>query len=200
LTAVALAPFSFASSSSDVRSPVAAVLMQRFRPYIQFAFLDHGYFFFAPNPGPSHLLRCRVKTTDGKTIERMYPDRQLDYPRLLYHRHFMLAEQLNAMFVPPTPPPVRENSLEYREWQRARREYEARRESFIKHLRHVFGSNDVELSRVEHRPLSPDQLRRGMKLSDRDLYVDLPENPDPELLYPIDPRDSEEPTNSEVLP
>jgi len=196
LTAVALAPFTFASTGEGVRSPVAVQMMQWFRPYIQFAFLDHGYFFFAPNPGPSHLLRCRVKTADGKTIERLYPDRHLDFPRLLYHRHFMLAEQLNAMFAPPTPPPVPENSVEYREWQQARREYEARRESFIKHLQYVFGSNDVELTRVEHRPLSPEQLRRGAKFSDRDLYVELPENPDPEVLYPVNPG----PRDLEVLP
>src|SRR5262245_23605022 len=71
LTAVALAPFAFASTSPGVRSPVAAELMRWFRPYIQFAFLDHGYFFFAPNPGASHLLRCRAKTADGNTTVRL---------------------------------------------------------------------------------------------------------------------------------
>jgi hypothetical protein len=186
LTAVTLAPFSFASSSPSVRSPVAIHLLRWFRPYIQFAFLDHGYFFFAPNPGPSHLLRCRVKTADGNTVERIYPDRQLDYPRLLYHRHFMLAEQLNTMFVPPTPPPIPENTPEYRDWQAARREYEARKGSFINHLRHVYRSDNVELTRVEHRPISPEQLRRGAQLSDRALYLELPENPDPGLSYPDD--------------
>src|SRR5262245_38336430 len=166
LTAVALAPFSFASSGPEARSPIAAQLMHIFRPYIQFAFLDHGYFFFAPNPGPSHLLRCRVKMADGKTIERLYPDRNRDYPRLLYHRHFMLAEQLNTMFAPPDPPPFPEGSRAYREWQAARVAYEARRASFIEHLQHWYGSDNVELIRVEHRPLSPEQIRRGTKLFD----------------------------------
>ncbi len=36
--------------------------------YMEALYLDHGYFFFAPNPGPSHLLRCDIR--DAKADRR----------------------------------------------------------------------------------------------------------------------------------
>ncbi|NIO41435.1 MAG: hypothetical protein GTO41_15415, partial [Burkholderiales bacterium] len=55
-------------------------------------FLDHGYRFFAPEPGPGHLVRYEVTTSDGAGAAGQFPDRDRIWPRLLYHRWFMLSE------------------------------------------------------------------------------------------------------------
>ena len=39
-----------------------------FRPYLEAAYLDHGYAFFAPDPGPSHLVRYELEFDDGGVI------------------------------------------------------------------------------------------------------------------------------------
>lgn len=78
-------------------------------------FLDHAYKFFAPNPGASHLLRYDLYFADGtKRVNRddqILPDRFHHWPRLMYHRHFMLTEFLNDgrppdAWVPEPPAPA----------------------------------------------------------------------------------------------
>src|SRR5262245_46752829 len=106
LTAVFVAPFAFACNSGPVPSPLASAVYGWFRPYLGALYLDHGYFFFAPNPGPSHLVDYKVEFADGRPpVTGRFPDLATERPRLLYHRHFMVAESLNNRFAPPTPPP-----------------------------------------------------------------------------------------------
>lgn len=62
-------------------------------------FLGHGYRFFGPDPGPSHLVEFEITKTDGTTIKGKFPDRDdssTNFPRLLYHRWFMLSESIWA--------------------------------------------------------------------------------------------------------
>ncbi|GIW93126.1 MAG: hypothetical protein KatS3mg110_1167 [Pirellulaceae bacterium] len=147
--------------------------MDFFRPYIDLAYWNHGYFFFAPNPGPSHLLKCRLYWDDGRQpMELWFPDRQRQWPRLFYHRHFMLAEQLHMLFVPAEMPA---DFPDPEGWRRQRAAYEARRAAFIEHLRHRYGAARVEMVRVEHRPLTPDERMAGMALTDPRTYRELPE-------------------------
>ena len=114
--------------------------------------LDHGYFFFAPDPGASHLVRYRAEFDDGREpIAEMFPDKFKQWPRLLYHRHFMLSEHLHASFVPPQPPPGLD-PLALPDWRSSRGLYEARWEGFRRHLMRVHGADRVTLTRVEHRP------------------------------------------------
>jgi hypothetical protein len=174
LLAVFIAPFTFASSGPDATSPFAIALMNGLRPYIDMMYLNHGYFFFAPEPGPSHLLRCRLEFDDGREpVELTFPDRRKQWPRLLYHRHFMLSEQLNSLFIPADPP---EDAPELRDaWRRQRAVYETRRESFVNHLRHRHGASHVSLTRVQHRPPAHAEVLEGLRLTDPSLYRDLSE-------------------------
>ena len=55
-------------------------------------FLGHGYRFFGPDPGPSHIVVYRIIDRAGEGIEKRFPDRDEIWPRLLYHRWFMLSE------------------------------------------------------------------------------------------------------------
>ena len=196
LAAVFIAPFSFACRVGASSSPFADGLMYCFRPYIDALFLNHGYFFFAPNPGETHLVRYRAQFDDGREpLVATFPDLNEHFPRLLYHRHFMLAEALNNAYVPEQPPPepspppasaasdehARHQQLknEYREqleqWKHRRQQYEALHDSFVSHLKAVHGADRVTLTRVEHRNLFPNEFTEGKKLSDASTYRDLPE-------------------------
>lgn len=189
LTAVFIAPFTFASASEPGNSsPLAAWVMETMRPYIDAAFLNHGYFFFAPNPGASHLVRYEAEFDDGReTIEGRFPDLRQQWPRLLYHRHFMLSESLHSRFVPPEiPPDVPPNSAQRLAWQRQRDFYEAMWQSFQNRLSVATGADRVHLTRVEHRPPSPFEfLEEQVRLDDQRLFFDLPEAVDAIMPRPL---------------
>ena len=55
VTAVFWPPFTFACNDAG-GSPFASNIMGWLRPYSSLMYLDHGYFFFAPNPEGSHLV------------------------------------------------------------------------------------------------------------------------------------------------
>jgi len=196
LAAVFVAPFQFASTVGGSSSPLADALRFGLRPYIEAMYLNHGYFFFAPNPGPNHLIEYRVEYADGRepTIRRI-PDLKTERPRLFYHRHFMVAEALNNAYAPPepqpepSPPPLtasdqeRERYAYEREgyttyltsWRRQRAQYEAMRQSIEEHLKQKHGAANVKIARIEHRQPLPDDFTTGRRLTDKDSYVEMPE-------------------------
>src|SRR5438094_9864442 len=93
ISAVFVAPLAFAC---DWSSPLVNAVVGIYRPYIDALYLNHGYFFFAPNPGPSHLVDYTVEFGDGRPPRTgRIPDLASERPRLLYHRHFMLSEALH---------------------------------------------------------------------------------------------------------
>jgi hypothetical protein len=69
--------------------------------------LDNGYRFFAPDPGPSHLLRYELVRDEKVVASGIFPDRQAHFPRLLYHRYFMIAETMASQLPPPLSPEQR---------------------------------------------------------------------------------------------
>jgi hypothetical protein len=197
LLAVFVAPFQFATRAYGGSSPLADAIQRPLAPYIDAMYLDHGYFFFAPNPGPNHLVDCKLEFADGRPAEqRRFPNLSTERPRLLYHRYFMLSEALNASFAPPefapepSPPPLTASAQEREryqldvashrqaktQWQRRRRQYEAMRASIENHLKHETGAQRVTLTRIQHRQPLPDEFALlGRKLTDSESYVKLPE-------------------------
>lgn len=91
--AVFSAPWSAPPPSSELSQAIAA----GFAPYVKGIAMDNGYRFFAPDPGPSHLIRYEWEAADGTTTKCQFPDLERHYPRLLYHRHFMLAEMIYTL-------------------------------------------------------------------------------------------------------
>lgn len=177
LLAVFMPPFTFATSVGPGNvSPFAAPLMRIVRPYVDMAYLDHGYFFFAPNPGPSHLLKAKLEFANGQPErELLFPDRNQQWPRLLYHRHFMLAEQLHSDFVPPQPPPDMDPVSRQR-WQLSRNMYLQKRQSMADHLRHVYAADQVTLTRIEHTLMTPGEYAaNGDQVNSAERFVALPE-------------------------
>lgn len=186
VTAVFIAPFTFASSPAPgvaAPSPLAASVHSVLEPYVDAMFLRHGYAFFAPDPGPSHLFRARLEFADGREpVELTFPDRTQQRPRLLYHRHFMLSERLWDGFVPPVAPPaIAENPRQLVTWRENRERYESYfhtvRDSYLNHLRRRYGAERATLVRVEHRLTGIDEvIGEGRRIDDPELYFDHPED------------------------
>ena len=88
LAIVVLGPLSNPIASRHLTARLAAWVS----PVHRALFLGHGYRFFAPNPGPSHLVQYKITRADGTQLESVFPDRDTIKPRLLYHRWFMLSE------------------------------------------------------------------------------------------------------------
>lgn len=88
LFVVLLGPLSNPVGSEFLTRPLARVVA----PLHRTLFLGHGYRFFGPDPGPSHLLVYRIVDQEGNLHEFKFPDRDQIWPRLLYHRWFMLSE------------------------------------------------------------------------------------------------------------
>jgi hypothetical protein len=200
--AVITPPFGIACRSGpgpEGTSPIANLLTAAFEPYYQALYLDHGYFFFAPTVGPTHLADYEVEFADGRPpVKGRFPDLAAERPRLLYHRHFMMSEALNNMYVPPkpplepSPPPLtasdddklrfqdvkRAYLIDLAEWNRRRPQYESMRQAFEQHLLAAYGGSKVTLTRVEHRQSVPFEVSELHKrLNDPATYTNLPETP-----------------------
>lgn len=176
LLAVVLPPLLFQTRPS----PSVATLIRPVEGYGQFLYIDRGYAFFAPDPGPSHLIGARISLGTDTPVEKMFPNREEQRPRLLYHRHFMLTEFLNEIYQPPGPPPelAELDRAEAEIWVRARARYEHVRTSFVDHLKHVHPGKDVAIRRVEHLiPNVLDFQREPIALNDPRLYVPLQDVP-----------------------
>ena len=197
LMAVGLPPLAFQTFSLDGPSPLVGTLIRPFAGYGQFLHMDRGYAFFAPDPGPSHLIQAASTNADGTLTERMYPDRNDQWPRLLYHRHFMLAEFLNDSYWPPGPPnEMFESDRPAAElWQQRRGRYEWIRQSMVDHLTSVNEGRDVAIRRLEHGlPGLQEFAEEPIALDDPRLYNVLLDQPI--FSDEIDPA----PVNTEVIP
>lgn len=152
--------------------------------YSQFMYLDRGYAFFGPDPGPSAMFQVAVQQPNGKRAEYLYPDRDRIWPRLRYHRHFMLAEFLNQTYEVPGPPEevIRDQPVLAEDWRRRRYRYEKVRQSMLDHLAVEYRTDRVAMRRVRHLMPDYNAFRSSpMSLDDPRLYevladpIDAPE-------------------------
>ncbi len=193
LWAVVGRPIEFATQGPFGTSPSATLFRDPVRAYSQFAYLDHGYAFFAPDPGPSHLIAATVTAKDGKVIELLYPDLGDQWPRLMYHRHFMLSEFLNNIYHPPGEPPLEivNNPVAARDWRIARRRYEAVRDSILECLKKQHPDCEIAIRRLQHRqPGLPEFFEEKIAIDDARLVtilldeIEPPELPQSQGLTP----------------
>jgi hypothetical protein len=89
LAAVVAAPLAGPPPSSELERAFGSL----FEWYQQAAFINHGYRFFAPDPGPGQVVRVEYDLPDGTSRSETFPDRAI-WPRLYYHRHLILAAYL----------------------------------------------------------------------------------------------------------
>jgi hypothetical protein len=191
--AVVAEPLRFFSQSDFQAGPEFVWLRQRMAPYVEWLYLDHGYFFFAPNPGPNHLVGVRVipPTTPARAqplrlgtpidlerdVDEVFPDRHRQWPRLLYHRYFMLSEFYNNSFAPPALPEEDQKDLLFVDrWRQDRTFYSALSRSIEHAIARKLAVDRVELMRFERALLSSEQvLREGWQLNDPRGLELLPE-------------------------
>ncbi len=182
--ALFVAPWSMPPPASDLSGVCADCV----RPYLHAAFIYHGYRFFAPNPGASHIVQYELEFADGRIEKGQFPDLKRHWPRLLYHRHFMLSETLyQATGLPPEPPPP-PPGLPPRIKQRAMTEYAAAMQRYKESVKSRdelvaavadrllidSGAQQVKLFAVEHAILSPQQVLDGMPLTEEATYIKRP--------------------------
>lgn len=150
-------------------SPLCVGTWRLFRPYLDVFYLNHGFHFFAPDPGPSHLIRFELDFEDGQHSEGIFPNPREHSPRLLYHRHFMLSEEANRLAVDES----RADALK------------TLTQSFAEHLLATHNASKVRLFLRRHFVPTPEQVSGGMSLDAPELYAERPlgefEKPETEL-------------------
>jgi len=139
LFAAACAPATVGPSSTLERS-----LWEVCSSYLHFTNLNHGYHFFAPDPGASSLLEYAGIDPQGRRVYGRIPDKQTMQPRLLYHRYFMLTEFLGSL--PEGPSGPRQQVLE----------------AFAQQLMKQEGLESVEFSLLRHRPIGRQEVLVGI--------------------------------------
>ena len=153
LVAIASAPLAMEPSSLPAQKVFAF-----FRPYLDASFLNHGYHFFAPEPGPSHLIRYELTFSDGRVEGGVFPDFTRQRPRLNYHRHFMLSEFANRLAVNDAQQPALHELSQ----------------SFARHLMSERDAESATLFLRRHYIPSPQQVKDGMALDAEELYAERP--------------------------
>ncbi|MEZ6088574.1 MAG: hypothetical protein R3C05_11215 [Pirellulaceae bacterium] len=147
--AICTAPASIPPSTELARSA-----WRKCSGYLQLLYLNHGYHFFAPQPGGSTLLSYEVTRADGSVHWDRRPNREY-WPRLRYHRHFLLTEHMAAMF--QARPDLKPLIVETYAAEVARQNEGA----------------SVVVSHVQHELSTPDQYRSGRPLDDPITYNEL---------------------------
>ena len=178
LTAIISAPWAYPPPSSQLARDVARF----FEPYQLATFSRHGYRFFAPNPGPSYIVRYEIDQSDGNVVAGRFPDAEKIWPRLLYHRFLILAEvtsNVESSIRPPNPPggaPVEPSTalIELNEeMESARALAESLRKSLARQLLARYGGERVRLYVDRHLIATPESILQGDKLTDSQYYEEL---------------------------
>jgi hypothetical protein len=174
LLAVFVGPWAMPPQGSELASSLARLLA----PYVQATYLDNGYRFFAPEPGPSHLIRYEATMPDGKVVEGIFPSLKEQWPRLLYHRHFMLSEfaytlESRADFLSQEAQRSLASSSELKKRaERASELSEAYAASYARHLKTALGAKELRLYIRTRRIPSPQEIQSGVRMDDAALYTE----------------------------
>jgi hypothetical protein len=148
-----------AALSIDGSSPLVLNIAQG-RPmqwYLDLLYLNQGHSFFAPNVGPSGVVHYELFDQSGSVVDDgELPSRKDHWPRLRYHRHFMLADQA----------PSGEDQYE-KQWERTYLEAYARQL-----LRDHPSAQAIRLRHYAHWPLPFDfeEMARDPQIGREEAY------------------------------
>src|SRR5207244_751689 len=111
-SAVFLAALSVPGPTSPLVRAIAQYPKSPLRRYLDAFYLNQGHSFFAPDVGCGYLITYECFDANGQSIEKgELPSRKEHWPRLLYHRYFMLASQADGMTTISRPPLSRSASI-----------------------------------------------------------------------------------------
>ncbi|MEZ6125921.1 MAG: hypothetical protein R3C49_22565 [Planctomycetaceae bacterium] len=119
-------------------------------PYNQALFLNHGYHFFAPDPGSSTLISYEIERSGDVPLKGRFPDTSIS-PRLRYHRYFMLAENVWGF-----PEETQDEVLK----------------AYARHFSAKHQADKISLVVLSHQPSSIARMQAGGKLDDPDTYTE----------------------------
>jgi hypothetical protein len=105
---------------------------------------------------------------DGSTSEGYFPNRSEHWPRLLYHRYFMLSENLNVLR--PNAEPRNASQVTRQETLRG---FRSLADSYAAELLHQSGAARIDWELVRHYQPSPGDVLAGRPLTGKDLYETL---------------------------
>jgi hypothetical protein len=171
-------PLRFFSRSPAGDAPEFGMLANIARPYSQWMYLDHGYFFFAPNPGPGRLVQYSAVAESDDSQSYVFPDRKRHWPRLLYHRYFMLSEFYHSRFAPnQVTEELRKDPEFLAGWNLDSHLYQQLQQSITNHLAYRLGATRVELRRLQRALPEPGMIFQDrLKLNDPRFVETLPES------------------------
>jgi hypothetical protein len=151
-----LSPEQLRQTDYPVQMPVLPrILNKSLRHYANLLFINHGYDFFSPDPGVSHLIRYEVYNDAGEKLTAgQFPHRGEQWPRLFYHRHMMLVEQL---FEPAGDDARAKSSLG----------------RIADRLMLVHGGVRARLQLLRHHLLAPHQVLAGQRIDAEGTYEQL---------------------------
>lgn len=150
---VFVSPFSV-PPSSQLAVDIAQSRLVRW--YTDPLYLNHGYHFFGPDPPINQVVRYTVTDSGGAVIaEGEFPNKQQQRPRLLYHRHMMLADQAG----------LGPADIEPEAWLRLKLR------GYARHLLRTHGGERAQLDMVRHNLLYPSQAKRGDDPNAPELFV-----------------------------
>jgi hypothetical protein len=161
LLAVFMAPLSVSvemAPKSDNEPPMTTVLAQHspMQWYLDALYLNHGYHFFAPDPPEGHLIHFQVLDERGGIVkEGQFPSKAEQWPRLRYHRYFMLADQCSIPLA---------TEADSKRW-----EQEFLR-AYARELLREYGGLSARVQRITHFPLYRQDALKNMPLDDPHTY------------------------------
>lgn len=197
LFVVVMGPVANPVGSQHLTKPIGQFLL----PVQNALFTGHGYRFFGPDPGPSHSLLYKVKKSNGVVIEGRFPNRNdsQQWPRLIYHRWFMLSERVYEEHVLTLDEEshlatlaeldrrveqlrksggakhadelLRERHRQAEDYAQSRKRIDALVTAIAKHLLKNHDGQSVELFVQERLIPRPVDVSMGKKLSDKDYLA-----------------------------
>lgn len=150
-----LASVFIASASVPPATRLAGQAWSKVGGYLQFLYLNHGYHFFSPDPGSSTLVAYEATLPNGDVLWNRIPNRNI-WPRLNYHRHFMLTEHMAASV--GARPEIEELLVE----------------TYATEIGRQTGASKVLIYEVEHELSRTYQVLAGRHLDDPVTYFNYP--------------------------
>lgn len=149
------------TSSSTPRFPAPALAVmanQPFQPYLQAAFLNNAYRFFAPNPGSPTVIWARVQYDDRSLHWVEAPRRDDCWLHPVYQRRLNLTVLLGQQAGPSEEGELRLNELGAMSVASFARHF-----AKVRAARHhdEMGVKSVGIYFLQHSPISPEQVRAG---------------------------------------
>lgn len=126
------------------------------RWYSDSLYLNHGYHFFGPDPPVNQLVRYTITDEAGQVVtEGEFPNTDQQWPRLLYHRHMMLADQSS----------LAPGDIPAEDWR------DLSLKAYGRHLLRVHGGEQIRVECVRHVLLFPLQVTDQVDPNTPDKFI-----------------------------